>query len=166
MLLRYLTILSASLILLSAPVLSRAQTQSATLPAPPIPSAPAQMVSGSMLQTFAGLLLVLMVIFVIAWLFRRYAIHTGNIPGAIKVVAATAVGQRERVVLVEINDTWLVLGVAPGSISALHSMQKNTLPASADTANSQSDMVSAEKSAHVFQTWLQQVMEKRAGKIL
>lgn len=31
--------------------------------------------------------------------------------------------------LAEIGDTWLVLGVAPGQVSLLHQMDKNTLPA-------------------------------------
>lgn len=157
-------ILLASLLLPAVPALSVAQTQPATTPALTVPPAPVQMASGSMLQTFAGLLLVLIVIFVIAWLFKRYAIHTGNIPGAIKVIAATAVGQRERVVLVEINDTWLVLGVAPGNISALHSMQKNSLQTSADYHDGQSGMAPDGKSTHVFQSWLQQVMERKTGK--
>ncbi|MNN99031.1 Flagellar protein FliO [compost metagenome] len=31
-------------------------------------------------------------------------------------------GPRERVVIVEVADTWLVLGVAPGQVSKLHEL--------------------------------------------
>ncbi|MDI1244807.1 MAG: flagellar biosynthetic protein FliO, partial [Rhodoferax sp.] len=41
--------------------------------------------------------------------------------------------QRERVVVVEVGNSWLVLGVAAGQVNALHTMaaEKLTVPASA-----------------------------------
>jgi flagellar protein FliO/FliZ len=42
----------------------------------------------------------------------------------LKVLGAVPIGQRERIVLVEIKDTWLVVGVGPGQIRTLHSLQK------------------------------------------
>jgi len=38
------------------------------------------------------------------------------------------VGQRERVVVVEIGESWLVLGVAAGQVRALHTMPAGKLP--------------------------------------
>ena len=46
----------------------------------------------------------------------------------IKLIATQAVGQRERVVLVEVADQWLLLGVAPGQVTALQTLPKATLP--------------------------------------
>ncbi|WP_227368226.1 flagellar biosynthetic protein FliO [Halomonas sp. M20] len=40
----------------------------------------------------------------------------------LKMVASTAVGQRERVVIVDVKGTWLVLGVGGGQITHLHEM--------------------------------------------
>jgi len=40
--------------------------------------------------------------------------------GAVKVVGTTAVGARERVVVVEVDDTWLLLGVGGGNVRLLH----------------------------------------------
>ena len=37
------------------------------------------------------------------------------------------VGQRERVVVVEIGNTWLVLGIAAGQVRALHTMPAENL---------------------------------------
>jgi flagellar protein FliO/FliZ len=66
------------------------------------------------------------------------------------------VGQRERVVLVEVADTWLVIGVAPGHVTALHSMPKG------DIANEgNSDARDARDARQGFPRWLRQVKEKR-----
>lgn len=78
----------------------------------------------NMLQLSAGLLLVLALIGLIAWLFKKIGIHPGGKPGVLKIVTSTSIGQRERVVLTEIGDTWLVLGVAPGHVTLLHRMDK------------------------------------------
>ena len=49
-----------------------------------------------------------------AWLLKRaQRVHAATNP-LLKTVAALALGPKERVVLVEVDDTWLVLGVAPG----------------------------------------------------
>jgi flagellar protein FliO/FliZ len=117
---------------------------------------PSAMSAGSMLQTFAGLLLVLAVIGAVAWLLKRYAANPATAAGTIKVIAAAAVGQRERVVLVEIGGTWLVLGVAPGQVSALHNLPK----ASAE----QFDGEFPAPPAGGFQVWLRQFTEKRYGR--
>jgi flagellar biosynthetic protein FliO len=49
------------------------------------------------------------------WLLKRLTAVRGPASGMMRVVAATAVGGRERVVIVEVGSTWLVLGVAPGA---------------------------------------------------
>ena len=71
-----------------------------------------------------GLLLVLVVIGGISWLLKRFSLIPTTATGKLKVVAATGVGQRERVVIVEIDHTWLVLGVAPGRVNTLHTLDK------------------------------------------
>jgi flagellar protein FliO/FliZ len=47
----------------------------------------------------------------------------------LRVIAGTAVGTRERVVVLEVGSTWLVLGVAPGRVTALAEMPREKLPA-------------------------------------
>jgi Flagellar biogenesis protein len=41
-----------------------------------------------------------------------------------RVLGGVAVGPRERLLLVEIGETWLVVGVAPGRVSAVHAMPR------------------------------------------
>ncbi len=103
-----------------------------------------------MLKMFFVLLVVLAMLFAVAWFLKRFAV-TQKIPGgSIKVIAGAAVGQRERVVLVEVGETWLVVGVAPGHVSALHTMPKVDIPEEAPPI--------PEKK---FSSWLKQVAERR-----
>ncbi len=78
----------------------------------------------SMTKMITGLILVLVIIIAIAWLLKRFAIIPTTATGHIKIVAATSVGQRERVVIVEVDETWLVLGVTPGQVNKLHKLDK------------------------------------------
>lgn len=96
---------------------------------------PAVISTESTLQMMGGLLLVLAIIGGITWLLRRFALIPTTATGTMKVVAATGVGQRERVVIVEIDHTWLILGVAPGRISRLHMMDKPALSTADKTQN-------------------------------
>ncbi|MEJ2691619.1 MAG: flagellar biosynthetic protein FliO [Candidatus Thiodiazotropha sp.] len=76
--------------------------------------------STTLFQTAGGLLLILGLILGGAWLFKRY----GNLPmggkGVIKVLGGASVGARERVVLIEVENVRLLLGVAPGHVRTLH----------------------------------------------
>ena len=85
---------------------------------------PSVITTESTLQMMGGLLLVLAIIGGITWLLKRFSLISTAAAGVVKVVAATGVGQKERVVVVEIDNTWLVLGVAPGQVSKLHTMDK------------------------------------------
>ncbi len=90
----------------------------------------------STLQMMGGLLMVLAIIGCITWLLKRFSLISTAAVGVVKVVAATGVGQRERVVVVEIDNTWLVLGVAPGRVNKLYTMNKpSTDAANATTQN-------------------------------
>src|SRR3954447_9794850 len=106
---------------------------------------------GSMLQVVLGLGFVLALMGVLAWLLKRFGGMRQGAVGTIKVIAGSAVGQRERVVLVEVADTWLVIGVAPGHITALHSMPKGEISASAGPAHDRAR----------FSVWLRQIMERQ-----
>ncbi|MBW8369620.1 MAG: flagellar biosynthetic protein FliO [Thiobacillus sp.] len=86
--------------------------------------------TASMLTVLLSLVLILGGFVAVAWLARRYLPGMGA-QGAVKVVGTTPVGTRERVVVVEVDDTWLLLGVGGGNVRLLH-----TLPRPADRATS------------------------------
>lgn len=75
---------------------------------------------GALLETLAGLLFVILLIFALGWLLRRFGRHTLAGKGDISVVAGVSLGPRERVVLLQVGDTRLLVGVAPGRVQTLH----------------------------------------------
>lgn len=83
--------------------------------------------ASSMLTVLLSLGLILGGFVGVAWLARRYLPGMGA-QGVVKVVGTTAVGTRERVVVVEVDNTWLLLGVGGGNVRLLH-----TLPRPADS---------------------------------
>ena len=97
-----------------------------------------------MLQMIGSLLLVLAIIGVIAWLMKRYALSPGASANGIKIIATSGVGQRERVVIIEVEETWLVLGVAPGQVNTLHRIDK---PSGKQNSGAEADKFS-EKLTH------------------
>ena len=80
------------------------------------------------LNTAGGLAVVIALILGVAWLLRgaqRFGVR-GH--GLLRVVASQALSTRERVVVVELADTWLVLGVAPGQVSRLARLARPASP--------------------------------------
>lgn len=79
-------------------------------------------------QTIAWLIAVIGLAYGCAWVARRFGVRPPlRRTSLIKVVSSTALTSKEKVIVVEINDTWLVLGVAGGNIRTLH-----TMPAASD----------------------------------
>ena len=78
--------------------------------------------AGGIGQATLALLLVLVAIFAIAWIARRMRGMARGGGQGIDVIAQAAVGPRERVVIVRVGTTRLLLGVAPGRVSALHEL--------------------------------------------
>ena len=108
--------------------------------------------AGSVLQVFLGLAVVLGMVFAAAWAIRRFNPAAAGGAGIVRIVGGAAVGNRERVLVVEVADTWLVVGVAPGHVSQLHSLPKPAQPATASATPS---------PAAGFSSWLRQTLEKR-----
>jgi flagellar protein FliO/FliZ len=97
-------------------------------------------------QTLLGLVLILALIVGGGWVLRRYAPLSGG-RGAIQVVGALAVGGRERVLLVEVGATRLLLGVAPGRVQTLHVFAGERAPADADFATALASVQEGERRA-------------------
>ena len=67
-----------------------------------------------------GLLAVLALIFALAWLYRRYGNYTPFNRANIQVLGGVSLGSREKAVLLEVEGTRLLVGVATGHVSTLH----------------------------------------------
>ncbi|NOV24354.1 flagellar biosynthetic protein FliO [Cupriavidus necator] len=88
--------------------------------------------AASLAQAGLGLFAIIALILGIAWVARRAGLVRHATGGAIKVVGSTMLGARQRLVLVEVGDSWLVLGVSPGEIRPLHTLAAGT-PAASQT---------------------------------
>ena len=108
----------AAAVLLNLPLLAHAAT------APVTASAPAVSAAGSLLQVFIGLVAVLLLIAATAWVAKPFGVTAGSSSSLVHVVSSASVGTRERVVVVEVGESWLVLGVAPGSVNALATLPR------------------------------------------
>jgi flagellar protein FliO/FliZ len=100
--------------------------------AEPRPLASDPVGAGQYLQVLVGLVLVVVVIFGIAWFMRRFGhLPTGG-QGVVRMVGGLSMGQRERIVLLQVGETQLLVGVAPGYLRTLHVLEQPvSLPAAA-----------------------------------
>lgn len=89
----------------------------------PAPAWAAVGAASSILTVLLSLVLILGGFLAVAWFARRYLPGMAA-QGAVKVVGSTAVGTRERVVVVEVADTWLLLGVGGGNVRLLHTLPR------------------------------------------
>lgn len=76
--------------------------------------------AGEMLQMVMGLMFVIAIILGVAWFIRRMGTFQQMSHGALKILGGLSIGQRERVVLIQVGDKQLLVGVAPGQIRTLH----------------------------------------------
>jgi len=102
---------------------------------------------GPLVQTTLSLLLVLGVILGFAYLVRRIQSKLPGNPSLIHVKSSIALGSKERLALVEVNGTWVLLGITSASIN--HVL---TLPNPPDMPE---DSVTSNKS------WLQTYLSEK-----
>ena len=93
---------------------------------PPVLAAdtPGVSTSGALLQGLFGLVIVLAALAAFFWFLRRLAPGQSGAQGAVKVVGGVMLGPRERLVVVEVGDTWLLLGVGGGQVNTLHTLPR------------------------------------------
>ncbi|MCG8613040.1 MAG: flagellar biosynthetic protein FliO [Pseudomonadales bacterium] len=71
-------------------------------------------------QMVLGLLVILLLIFCLAWLVRRFGRFTPGLSPKMKITSVVHVGNREKVVLLDAGGKSLLLGVTAQQINALH----------------------------------------------
>ena len=88
----------------------------------------------SLWQLTLGMLLVLGLIVAIAWLLKRSGRFQVAAGGGLRILGGLSMGTRERVVLLQVGETQLLVGVAPGRVQTLHVLDK-PLESMRDTAS-------------------------------
>lgn len=107
--------------------------------------------AGSYLQAALAIAFIIGLLLGTAWLARKISGGKGFGQGGMKLIGGVAVGPRERIVLLEIGDTWLVVGIVPGQIRTLHRLPKGMEPAPGEKAN---------LSDAPFAQWLKNMTER------
>lgn len=125
---------------------------------PPVAAPPAAS-SSSLLQTTVALMFVLALLVGLAWFLKRYGPKNfGGGSNTVRLVGALSVGARERILVVEVGEQWIVVGASPGRMNALA-----TMPRQEGAADGQAGVPAALSGAN-FAEWFKQTIEKRNGK--
>jgi len=115
--------------------------------------------TGSLLQTIFGLVFVLALLAALAWFLKRYGPRNVGGNAALRLVGTLNLGGRERIIVVEVADQWIVVGASPGRLNALATLpRQDSLPPGMMTAQN------GGLAATNFSEWLKQTIEKRNGK--
>ncbi|WP_268800310.1 flagellar biosynthetic protein FliO [Pseudomonas huanghezhanensis] len=123
-------VLLLSIGVMAAEPAASAAPSTAAAPAPAVstlPSASGAMssgIGGQLLQLLLGLGLVVGLIFVLAWLMRRVQRSGPAGNQVIELLGSRALGPRDRLVLVQVGNEQILLGVTPGRITPLHVMNE------------------------------------------
>jgi flagellar protein FliO/FliZ len=71
------------------------------------------------LRATGALLIVLGLIFFLSWFFKRIKVSKIGNTSVARIVGAVSLGSRERLLVVAVGDQWIVVGVAPGRVTAI-----------------------------------------------
>lgn len=74
----------------------------------------------NMLNMFMGLAVVIALILGLAWVLKKYGKVSGSNVVDMKVLGGLSLGTREKAILIEVDNTRLLVGVTPGHIQTLH----------------------------------------------
>jgi len=120
-------------------------------------AAQAPSAAGSLVQTILSLGFVIALLVGLAWLLKRFG--PKHITGGtkVKLVGALSVGARERILVVEVGEQWIVVGASPGRMNALATMPRQE--------TDEADLAGAQPLPGAnFAEWFKQTIEKRNGK--
>jgi flagellar protein FliO/FliZ len=94
------------------------------------PVLPSPIGSPDILNVGGGLLIVVLAIVLVGVLYARTQGRRGGSNGVISVVASQAIGPKERILVVEVADKQLLLGMTTASVRTLHVFEEPMIFAS------------------------------------
>lgn len=94
----------------------RAQTEN-------LAAAPLEPISSPyLLKLTGGLILIVGLILLLAWLVKKFNLNQQSHTGLIKIIAGLSIGTRDRIVLLQIGEEQILVGLTPGRIEKLHTL--------------------------------------------
>jgi flagellar protein FliO/FliZ len=135
-----------------------AGARAANAPAPNnVLAAQAPSAAGSLVQTVLSLGFVIALLVGLAWLLKRFGPKHITGGTTVKLVGALSVGARERILVVEVGEQWIVVGASPGRMNALATMPRQELD--------EAGLAGAQPVPGAnFAEWFKQTIEKRNAK--
>ncbi|MBF0264281.1 MAG: flagellar biosynthetic protein FliO [Gammaproteobacteria bacterium] len=94
-------------------------------------------------SAFIALIVVVMLIFFLAWLGKRSGFVTSSGRQIIKIVDSTSIGYKEKIALIEVGDEQVLIGITPSRIDKLMVLQH---PVKLDEKNTQNFITKAKPS--------------------
>ena len=108
------------------------------------------------LKIIVGLAVVLVFMAFIAWALRRLVPLGYSQKSVVKIIGGVSVGSRERVIVIEVANRWIVVGVSPGSVNAIANIEAGTID------SNENPSLGSFKS-HAFVNWLNKSLDKSGG---
>ncbi|HOI51217.1 flagellar biosynthetic protein FliO [Azonexus caeni] len=109
--------------------------------------------SGTYVQATLALIFIVGLLFLATWAARKVSGGKRFGQGNMRVISGIALGPKERIVLVEVEEQWLVIGIVPGQIRTLHTLPKGV----AEKASGDGQA----PATPPFADWLQRIRERR-----
>jgi flagellar protein FliO/FliZ len=81
-------------------------------------SSASAMPAGGYLEAMMGLLLVILLIFGLAWAVRRMG-FSSTVKGNVRIIGGVSLGPRERALVLQVEGKRILVGVAPGQVRPL-----------------------------------------------
>jgi len=144
----------------TAPVTAANDTTTAPNPARAplgVPAAPYSNAAtgGGLMQTTFALAFVIALLLGGAWVLKRFGPRSfGGGNNTVKLVGALSVGARERIIVVEVGEQWIVVGASPGRMNALATMARQEAP---EVAPGSQPMAAPAN----FADWIKHTIDKR-----
>ncbi len=110
--------------------------------------------TSGLFQLVFGLAIVLGLMAAAVWVLKYFGVKQIISGTNVRIIGGVNVGTRERILIIEAADQWIVVGVTPGCINALATMPKQETIPTTDNAS----------GLRTFPEWLKQTLEKRNGK--
>jgi flagellar protein FliO/FliZ len=87
--------------------------------------APSSLFTGDyLLQVVGSIVVVILLLVGVLILLRRFNGVSGQMSGNMRVISSVGVGQRERVVLLQVGDQQMLVGVGPGNVRKIHAFDE------------------------------------------
>lgn len=74
----------------------------------------------NIMQMLAGLAFVIILILLLGWFYKRFGTPGTTNNSSFRIISGLSLGQRERVVMLQVGEHQVLLGVAPGRVEKIH----------------------------------------------